>query len=127
MIDTISLDTTWRCDTLEGDPDERIAGFDVPSLVRFDVGRLARKTAWLERRFDLPTQDICINYQLKIEAVPGETRLYINGRDFGVISGPLQLDVTDTVALEDNLIAFRIGDNDGRRFGSVRLIALPCE
>lgn len=127
MIDTISLDSHWRCDTLEGDPDERIAGFDVALLSAFDPGRIGAGTAWLEKPFDLPMQDVCINYLLKIEAAPAATRLYLNGRDFGVIDTPLQLDVTDTVALEGNVIAFRVGASDGQRFGLVRLVAIPCK
>ncbi len=127
MIDAISLDTNWRCDTLEGDPDERIGGFEVPSLADFEVERVGGKTAWLEKRFDLPVQDVCINYTLEIETAPRDVWLYINGRDLGRIRGPLRFDVTDMVALEDNVIAFRIVDQTEGGFGAVRLIAVPCE
>jgi hypothetical protein len=127
MIDAISLDTHWRCDTLDGDPDERIDGFAVPSLLAFDLRRVSGKTAWLEKSFDLPLQDLCINYVLEVEAAPFETRLYVNGRDFGVLLAPVRVDVTDTVALEDNVIALRVVSGARSAFGSFRLIAIPCK
>jgi hypothetical protein len=51
----------------------------------------------------------------------------LNGRDFGEISGPFTLDVTDTVFLEDNLIAFRVFRGAAGTFGTVRLIAISCD
>ncbi len=131
MIDAISLDAHWRCEYFEDDPDEVefATGIDVPTLAgwSFDPLRLDGWAAWLEKRFDLPLQDMCVNYDLSIDAAPPGTRLYVNGRDFGLIATPLQIDVTDMVALEDNVIALRVPSGSATAFGSSRLIAIPCE
>ena len=131
MIDAISLDAHWRCEYFEDNPDEVefATGFDILTLAgwTFDPLRVEGWAAWLEKRFDLPLQDLCVNYDLSIAAAPPQTRLYVNGRDFGLITTPLRIDVTDMVALEDNVIAFRIVDNADGGFGAVRLIAVPCE
>ena len=131
MIDAISLDAHWLCEYFEDAPDEVefATGIDVPTLMgwTFDSRRTGGWAAWLEKRFDLPLQDLCVNYDLSIEAAPPGTRLYINGRDFGVITTPLQIDVTDTVALEDNVVALRVVGGSDATFGSSRLIAVPCE
>ena len=124
MISEISLDSHWRCDNLEGDPDN---GIDVPLLAAFDARQIESDLARLERYFDLPMQDVCINYDLRIDSVPVGTHLTLNGRDLGEISVPLVLDVTDTVTLEDNTIAFRVVRGAAGAFGSVRLTAVPCE
>ena len=131
MIDVISLDAHWCCEYFEDDPDEVqfATGIDVPTLAgwTFDPLRRAGWAAWLEKRFDLPLQDLCVNYDLSIDAAPSGTRLYINGRDFGLIAAPLRIDVTDTVALEDNVIALRVPGGSTAAFGSCRLITIPCD
>ncbi len=127
MIDSISLDTLWRVDYLDAAPEGRIDGFSLPLLADFHPRQIERKLAWLEHAFDLPDQDVCINYHLSISALPRGTQLILNGRDFGEIPAPLTLDVTDFVFLEDNLIAFRVFRNASGAFGSVRLLAIPCD
>jgi hypothetical protein len=127
MIDEIALDTLWRCGYFEAAPEARIDGYSLPLLADFQPRLIDGKLAWLEHSFDLPMQDECINYQLRIEAVPRNTQLVLNGRDFGEISGPFTLDVTDTVFLEDNLIAFRVFRGAAGTFGTVRLIAISCD
>ena len=123
MIDAISLDAHWRVHY----PNRPTDSLSVTSLAKFDARRIDGTLAWLEREFDLPMQDECINYRLQIDAVPVGTHLRLNGRDFGELTEPLSLDVTDMVALEDNRIAFRVSHNAAGAFGAVRLIAIPCE
>ncbi|HVU15273.1 MAG TPA: hypothetical protein VHD90_28565 [Phototrophicaceae bacterium] len=123
MIPEISLNTHWR-QTSAPDADD---GSDVPLLAQFEPRRIKGKMAWLEREFDLPMQDVCINYLLRIDAVAQGTHLSINGRDFGEIAAPLEIDVTDNVALEDNKIVLRVLHNAFGAFGTVQLIAVPCE
>ncbi len=127
MIETIALNTHWRCTYAEQMPDGGIDGFDVAALTAFDPRSIEGKLAWLERSFDLPVQDVCINYQLEIDYAPRDTHLFLNGRAFGEIATPFRLDVTDMVALEDNQILFRVAHNAFGGFGPVRLIAIPCE
>lgn len=125
MIDTISLDAHWRASAFSRQTDA--AAFTVPSLAAFDTRHIDGKLAWLEREFDLPVQDECVNYRLQIDSVPVGTHLTLNGRDFGELVEPLSFDVTDLVALEDNAIAFRVSHNAAGRFGAVQLIAIPCD
>lgn len=127
MIDTISLDAHWRAIYLRHPLDRPTEGSSVASLAKFDARQVEGTTVWLEREFDLPVQDACINYLLQIDAVPVGTHLRLNGRDLGELTEALSLDVTDMVALEDNRIAFRVSHNAAGAFGAVRLVAVPCE
>lgn len=126
MIDAISLDTHWRCEYLDSVPDGQIDGFDIPSLAKFEPRRIPSKLAWLERYFDLPMQDECINYTLTIDSAPVGTHLTLNGRELGEIVAPLALDVTDLVALEDNVMALRVPHNAFGAFSVMRLTVIPC-
>ncbi len=127
MIETIDLNAHWRCVYAEQLPDGGIDGFDVAALTTFDPRAIEGKFAWLERDFDLPVQDVCVNYQLQIDDAPHDTHLFINGRAFGEVATPFTFDVTDVVALEDNRIVFRVAHNAFGGFGPVRLEAVPCE
>jgi hypothetical protein len=124
MMTQIQLDSHWRCAPSADDFD---GGMNISLLSRFDPRRIDGKMAWLDRFFDLPIQDQCVNYTLKIESVPIGTHLTLNGRDLGEIALPFTLDVTDIVALEDNLIAFRVMRGAAGGFGDVRLIVIPCD
>lgn len=127
MTSQILLNTHWRCEYLNDEPHRRIDGFSVPALMAFDTRRIEAKWAWFEHAFDLPQPDECINYELHIEALPVGTHLTLNGRALGEVDLPLALDVTDIVALEDNLIVLRVPRNAAGRFGVVALRAIPCE
>ncbi len=127
MISEISLNAHWHGILAERVPDELIDGFSVPELTTFDARRIAGKLAWLERDFDLPLQDLCITYDLHIDAVPAGTHLVLNGRDFGEIETPFAFDVTDLVALEDNRLVFRVMHDAAGQFGVITLTAIPCE
>ncbi len=127
MIAEIALNTHWygiRADRL---PDEAIGGFSVPELAAFDPRKIEGKLVWLEREFDLPLQDVCITYELHVDAVPVGTHLTINGRDFGEIETSIAFDVTDFVTLDGNQIAFRVMHGASGRFGAVSMVAIPCE
>lgn len=123
----ISLDAHWHTLYLRHPLDRPTDGASVPSLLKFDARQVEGTTAWLEREFDLPMQEECVNYLLQIESVPVGTHLTLNGRDFGELTEALSVDVTDMVALEDNEIAFRVSHNAAGAFGAVRLVAVPCE
>ncbi len=127
MISEIALNAHWYGSSADRLPDELINGFSVPNLAAFDPRRIDGKLVWLEREFDLPLQDVCISYELQIDAAPVGTQLTINGRDFGEIETPFVFDVTDMVTLEDNRIAFRVMHGASGRFGAVSMMAIPCE
>ncbi|MCK6580933.1 MAG: hypothetical protein L6Q98_22810 [Anaerolineae bacterium] len=129
-IPDISLDADWTCDYFEDIPTlyEFMETFRLPSLAKwtFDKTRRENWLAWLQKKFDLPMRDICVTYRLRIDSAPSPGRLTINGRDFGEIAAPLDLDVTDYVTLEDNLIAFRVPCEARGSFSDIRLTAFPC-
>lgn len=129
-IPDISLDDHWALDYFEDIPTlyEFMETHRLPSLAkwRFDKTRAENWIAWLQREFDLPLRDVCVTYTLCIDSAPDETRFYLNGRDFGVITTPLRLDVTDFVTLEANIIAFRVPCDMRGSFSDLRLTAFPC-
>ena len=127
MISEIALNAHWHGINADRLPDEGINGFSVPDLAAFDPRLIDGKLVWLEREFDLPLQDVCITYELHVDAAPVGTHLTINGRDFGEIETPFVFDVTDMVTLEDNRIAFRVMHGASGRFGAVSMVAIPCE
>jgi hypothetical protein len=122
----------WQCEYLELDPSlyEWMEPQLVPSLFdwSFDKRRPEGWVAWLTRTFDLPPMDDdpCLNFVLTIKAAPYPVELDLNGRSFGVIDAPCELDITDFVALDDNRIAFRVPPDAQGRFGDVRVRAVPC-
>ena len=97
---TLDLSAHWTCEYFEQNGD----------LFEFAQGKLPVKAlsawtferrydhgwaAYLERRFDLPTiADIgaCVNYVLHLESAPHGAKLYVNGRDYGVVQTPFAHD-----------------------------------
>jgi hypothetical protein len=129
---TIPLNTDWTCDYFEDGQAslyEFMETHYVPVLRQWSFERRLCEgwAAWLQRRFDLPPiGDVCIDYRLLIEAAPYGAQLVLNGREYGKIAVPLDIDVTDVVTLEDNQIAFRVPCDTSGAFGSIRLIPVPC-
>lgn len=129
---TLNLDSQWTCDYFETEPDLfELQDYQVslPALRdwRFDGRFPAGWAAWLERRFNLYPTDTCVHYELSIAAVPDGTELSVNGRQFGAISAPCRIDITDFVTLDENRISFRVYSGATGRFEAVRLTAVPCE
>ncbi len=129
---TLHLNTGWTCEYFEIEPDlyefqdlrvqiARLTDWRFPS--RYAEGW----AAWLERAFQLHPQAECVRYHLLLDYVPAQTRLSINGETIGIVRTPVQLDITDRVALGDNRIAFRVEAGADGTFGSVRLQAVPCD
>jgi hypothetical protein len=129
---TLVLDRHWSCDYFEVEPDlYEFQDYRV-SLTSLQDWQFERRfpeswAAWLERRFDLHPIDTCVHYVLSIDAAPEGTALSVNGRQFGAISAPCRIDITDFVTLDENRIAFRVHSGSTGRFGTVRLTAVPCE
>lgn len=113
MLDPISLDDHWLCGYAAVPPVEGIVN-PVPSLAAwsFDTTDSENNVAWLKRTFTLETVDFCVNYLLHLDSAPAGTVIYINGEVIGEYLsplpeyGPLALDVTMVVALDDNEIVF---------------------
>ncbi len=132
-LPTISLLSNWTVDYFEDDTAslyEFMATDPLSSLANwtFDRRRTEGWLAWLQKKFDLPVMNniACMNYLLEIDEVPYGAVLVINGREFGAVQTPFQMDVTDFIALEDNRIAFRVAKTSGS-FQGIRLVAVPCE
>jgi len=132
-LPTISLLSNWTVDYFEDDTAslyEFMATDPLSSLANwtFDRRRTEGWLAWLQKKFDLPVMNniACMNYLLEIDEVPYGAVLVINGREFGAVQTPFQMDVTDFIALEDNRIAFRVAKTSGS-FQGIQLVAVPCE
>lgn len=129
---TLILDSHWSCDYFEVEPDlfelQDYRG-TLPRLLDWQFERRFPDgwAAWLERRFDLQPLDVCVHYELSIAAAPEGVELSVNGRQFGAIAAPCQIDITDYVTLDENRIAFRVLRGAEGVFGAVRLAAVPCE
>jgi len=131
-LPTISLISNWSVDYFEdGTPNPHDSLNTVDSLANwaFDKRRGEGWLAWLQKKFDLPVMNniACMSYVLEIDYVPYGAVLVINGREFGEVRPPFQMDVTDFIALEDNVIVFRVAGNTAGSFQGVRLVAVPCE
>ncbi|HYO87092.1 MAG TPA: hypothetical protein VER79_00500 [Candidatus Limnocylindrales bacterium] len=130
----ISLDEGWTVEYFERDPslyEFAALGQPVPSLRAFSCSRRVDE-GWLvllTRTFDVPPiLDVCLRFDLHMEAAPGPVVVYMNGRRLGEIDGdhPFVCDVTDFITLEDNLIALRVDCAQGGAFRDVLLKAEPC-
>lgn len=133
-LPVISLISSWTVDYFEEGPAslyEFMNSYVVASLANWSFDKRCGEgwLAWLQKQFDLPVMNniACINYVLQIDSVPYGAILVINGREFGAISTPFEMDVTDFIALEDNRMAFRVPCTTEGGFQGIRLVAVPCE
>jgi hypothetical protein len=129
---TLHLNTDWMCDYFELEPDLYEFQDYQESIVHLSEWHFDRRypegwAAWLERRFSLYSLGECVQYQLQIDRLPSDTELFVNGRKFGIVDVPCNLDVTDFVVLEDNRLSFRIPSDATGKFGAIRLTATPCK
>jgi hypothetical protein len=129
---TLHLNTDWTCDYFELDPDLYEFQDYHENILHLTEWQFSRRYpegwgAWLERRFSLYPLGECVHYHLLLDRLPEDAVLYVNGRNFGAVSAPCTLDVTDYVVLEDNRLAFRVTSMAAGSFGAVRLTAVPCE
>lgn len=127
----VLLSGGWSCDYFELNPTlyEFMETHAIPLLQSwtFDKRMNENWAAWIWRTFDLPPMDdICLNYVLSISQTPDRVELHLNGRNLGMISAPLEIDVTDMVTLDENRIAFRVPCDAEGQFGDIRLRAVPC-
>lgn len=133
-LPTISLEFGWKCLYVGNDADAKyriVVPLPVDSLSGWSSTMPAdsNHTAHLLHFFQLQPTDICVRYQLHVEAAPEMVRLEINGKHVGDIDGtqPFILDVTDEVRLEDNALVFQVDCAAQGKFGAVYLQAVPCE
>jgi hypothetical protein len=111
------------------------AWIPLPQLSDWSVTKTGQSgTDWFRRHIELePTED-CVRYFLRIERVPEQVVIYLNGTRVDSLSAsenrPLHTDVTDFVALGENILALKLtysSDKSGGAFGRVTLIQTPCE
>lgn len=132
----ITLDTNWRYFPTEV-MDE---AFGTSALDESSWGTLAQLAAWprevlsfygelhLQHTFDLePIGDVCVRYQLHLEATPAETSVFVNGWQVGTMQAgqSLTVDVTDYVTLEANLILMKVSKKGD--IGAIWLQPVPCD
>ena len=132
----ISLDSDWHYFPT----DVIVAAFGGSELEESSWGGLPRLSEYprdivgfsgvlnLRRTFDLePITDVCVRYQLHLEHAPSDTEIYINGWYAGttVLGQSFEIDVTDNVSLDDNLILLKLS-HTGKLHG-LTLHPVPCE
>ena len=110
-LPTISLISNWTVDYFENSAAslyEFMSSENVRSLANwtFDRRRTEGWLAWLQKKFDLPVMNniACLNYLLEIDEVPYGAVLVINGREFGAVSTPFRMDVTDFIEVTEPVV-----------------------
>lgn len=132
-LPTLSLDMNWKCSYFQGDPNPYavFVPSHVHSLTDWSCDERVNRSmvAHLFHLFYLEPTDFCVSYMLHIESAPGIVKLTLNERDMGEFDGtrPLDLDVTNAVKLEHNLIGFKVDCGAAGKFGAVYLQQIPCE
>jgi len=126
-LSTISLNDQWVSYIDHVTP---VSGFVdgsafVPSLRQWiSEGESVR----LERKFSLePMDEICVSYFLHVLEAPLTAQITINGRVLAAYVKPFEMDVTDYVWLEDNVIAIYVSGAAPGKFGDVYLQPVPCD
>lgn len=107
----------------------------LPSLSDWSVVSSARFGAdWFRREVTIEPLDTCVNYFLKIDHVPENAMIFVNGKLMGQVQSDnidhLTFDVTNALSLGDNLIAIKLrcnSDSGGGSFENIRLQPVPCE
>lgn len=119
----IVLNTHWRFSL----DDSGSLWQALPRLADWPQQRLSSAGALrLRRVVSLSPAGFCVRYLLVIASAPENTVVYVNGWRVGITHPDVhfQANVTDQVALEDNLIEFEVCRSGS--FGDVVLQALPC-
>ncbi len=132
-LPNLSLNNDWVCNTFELDPDLYEFAHDGQPVADLRAWACDRRyddgwAAWLQKTFDLPMTDVCINYTLRIARAPKGTVVSINGTRLGEMNNGnlFEMDVTDYVTLEDNVIRFRVICGGEGSFGDIILEGIPC-
>lgn len=131
---TLSLDTGWHCryEPASGEGSQPEATF-LTALTTWDPAEAPRE-GWLvcSRSFWLDPVDGCVRYFLTSSRFPhkGEITVAQGPSHVRGEAGPLALDVTDHVALEENRIRLRLKLDQietGERLAPLTLEAVPCD
>jgi hypothetical protein len=131
----IPLDDDWRCYP----PEDGDAAFGGSMLDESAWDALAALSEWprhrlpgagtlhLRRRVDLdPIGDVCLRYRLRLERAPAGTNVTVNGWHVGTVEagGALEVDVTDALTLEGNVILLKVTRRG--EISGVSLLPVPC-
>lgn len=83
--------------------------------------------AWLQRRFELQATDFCVRYEVQIEGIPGESRVFVNDQFvLQTTKSTERVDITDFVSLGVNRLSLRLHCAPAS-FEAVVLIQAACE
>ncbi|MBI5670479.1 MAG: hypothetical protein HZC41_21005 [Chloroflexi bacterium] len=121
MLPPINLSRHWQAST------DGAAWQSLSALADWPPPPLTLTEAvYLRRSVMLTPLDGCVRYWLHLEVAPAGTEVIVNGWRVGVTNGgSFRANVTDQVALDDNLIELVVRQPGA--FGHVYLQAVPCE
>jgi hypothetical protein len=109
------------------------AWIPLPEISDWVVANSAKSGSdWFRRHVTLEPVADCVRYTLHIDTVPETLAIYVNGKKVGDArtKQTFKVDVTDYVALGENVLAMRLtprSDNAGGGFDKIRLQPAACE
>jgi len=140
--DEINLITDWQYNFISNKnadyskPDLSEAGWiPLPELADWSVTNSVQSGAdWFRKHFTLTPTEGCVRYALVLERAPEHLMLYVNGANIGSIEAgstkPLELDITERVALGVNVLAMKLTsttEKSGGKFGRIYLKRIFCD
>lgn len=140
--DEINLITDWLYNFISNKnadyskPDFSEAGWiPLPELADWSVTNSVQSGAdWFRKWFTLHPTENCVRYLLVLERAPEYLTVYINGVNIGSVEAgttkPLELDITERVALGENVLAMKLTsttEKSGGKFGRIYLKRIPCD
>jgi hypothetical protein len=115
QLQKISLNTSWQyiysaqsedySSVIRDNSDWSLIDFaDVPTLAH-----ASHNVLWLQQRFDLMPTDVCVRYFLRCVGYSYSMTVYLRGQEIAQSDKVgLNVDVTDYVSLDDNVLVFAI-------------------
>lgn len=115
-ITKISLNKNWQyciADMSEDFSSPQLDDSDWAYVPTIDFDLLMRASSdrvWLRQRFDLSPTDVCVRYFLRCAGCSVPMTIYLRGRVVAIYRADeaLDVDITDYVSLDDNVLALAI-------------------
>lgn len=140
--DEINLITDWLYNFISNKnadyskPDLNEAGWiPLPELADWSVTNSVQSGAdWFRKWFTLHPTEACVRYVLVFERAPEHLMVYINGVNVGSLEAgtikPLEMDITERVALGENVLAMKLTsttEKSGGKFARIYLKRILCD